>query len=140
MAFLPGLTKFFSTSKSVDDFLDKDTGHLAKIGGWIGNQNFTEEERAKMTASMAVAVRQFSIDTAKESTQRSVTRRKLAISWICTHLALIVATFIAGGLDHEQFERLWLIVSSNVLTFGTGGVMIYFFGSYGYGAHVAGKK
>jgi hypothetical protein len=134
------LKPIFSRTKTVDDFLDKDTGHLAKIGGWIGNQQFTEQEKAEMVKSVSLAVRQFSIDTAKESTQRSATRRSLAVLWVRTHLLLVVATFIAGGLDHPKFKLMWEIITSDVLTYGTMGVMLYFFGSYGYGAHMAGKK
>lgn len=38
----------FSADKVADNVLDKDNGLLAKAGGWIGNMNFTEEERAEM--------------------------------------------------------------------------------------------
>ena len=140
MAFLPGLRTFFSSAKTVDAFIDPEKGHLSKIGGWIGNQQFTEEEKAKMVSSVSIAVRQFSIDTAKESTARSVTRRNLAVTWVCTHLALVVACFIAGGLDHPRFDLLWQITTSDIMTYGTMGVMIYFFGAYGYGAHISGGK
>ena len=140
MAFLPGLRTFFSSAKTVDAFIDPEKGHLSKIGGWIGNQQFTDEEKAKMVSSVSLAVRQFSIDTAKESTARSVTRRNQAVTWVCTHLALVVACFIAGGLGHPRFDLLWQITTSDIMTYGTMGVMIYFFGAYGYGAHISGGK
>jgi len=134
------LKSIFIRPKTVDDFLDKDNGHLSKIGAWIGNQQFTEEEKAKMVAAVSMSVRQFALDTAKESTARSTTRRSLADLWIRTHLALGVATFIAGGLDHPRFELMWRIVASDFLTYGTMGIMIFFFGTYGYGAHIGNKK
>lgn len=137
MSFLSGI---FSRTKSVDDFLDKDNGHLSKIGSWIGNQQFTEEEKAKMVQAVAISVRDFSVATAKESTVRSATRRNLAIMWLTVHLFLIVSSFIAAWFNHQEFDRLWQIVTSDVLFYGTMGVMIYFFGAYGIGAHVMGKK
>lgn len=134
------LSKIFGRTKTVDDFLDKDNGHLAKIGGWIGNQQFTEEEKAKMVASVSTAVRQFSLDTAKESTARSVTRRNLAIMWIKVQLGLVLATFIAAIFDFPRFPEMWQVTTSDVMVFGTMGVMIFFFGAYGFGTYVGTKK
>ena len=134
------LKSVFLRPKVVDDFLDKDNGHLTKVGAWINEQQFTDEERAKMITGTAIAVREFSVATAKESTIRSKTRRSLAIMWIRTHLALVIATFIAGGLEHPQAQFFWSIVTSDVLFYGTAGVMIYFFGTYGIGAHLGKKK
>lgn len=42
------LGKLFGSDKARDDILDKDNGLLAKTGGWIGNWNYTEEEKAEM--------------------------------------------------------------------------------------------
>jgi len=41
------LGRLFGTDKAVDDILDKDDGLVAKAGEWLGNQQFTEEERAE---------------------------------------------------------------------------------------------
>ena len=35
------------TEKAVDNILDKDKGLLAKTGAWIGNFNYTDEEKAE---------------------------------------------------------------------------------------------
>jgi hypothetical protein len=45
---LEALASLFSNGKAVDDVLDKDNGLLVKAGTWIGNMNYTEEEKAKM--------------------------------------------------------------------------------------------
>lgn len=140
MSILTGIKSLFVRQKTVDDFLDSKTGHIAKIGEFIGNQQFTDQERAKMMEGLTHAVRQFSVDTAKESTARSITRRNLAVMWIKCQLGLVVATFIAGIFAYPQFELMWRIVTSDVMTFGTAGVMIYFFGAYGFGAYIGGKK
>jgi len=65
------LKKIFLRPKTVDDFLDSEKGHLAKVGSWIDKQQFTDEEKAKMNTALAASVRQFAIDTGKESTERS---------------------------------------------------------------------
>lgn len=134
------LKSIFMRPKTIDDFLDKDDGHLSKIGGWIGNQQFTEEEKARMFAALSLSVRQFAIDTAKESTDRSKTRRSLAILWIKVQLGLVLASFIAAIFDYPQVKFMWEITSSDLMMYGTMGVMMFFFGAYGYGAHVSKKK
>lgn len=44
------LGKVFGTEKAIDNLLDKDKGLLAKAGSWIGNFNYTEEEKAEADA------------------------------------------------------------------------------------------
>ncbi len=39
--------KLIGTDKAVDNILDKDNGLLAKAGSWIGNFNYTSEEKAE---------------------------------------------------------------------------------------------
>lgn len=41
------LGKVFGTEKAVDNLLDKDKGLLVKAGSWIGNFNYTDEEKAE---------------------------------------------------------------------------------------------
>lgn len=134
------LSKIFKRSKTIDDVFDKDNGHLSKIGAWIGNNNFTDEERAEMMVGVSKAVREFSITTANQSTERSILTRDVAVMWIKTQLALVLVSTISAIFNHKSFDLLWQITTSDVLTWGTFGVMTYFFGAYGYGAHIKGKK
>lgn len=39
--------KIFGTEQAVKNIVDKDNGLLTQVGGWIGNMNYTEEERAE---------------------------------------------------------------------------------------------
>jgi len=50
-----------------------------------------------------------------------------------------LATFIAAIFDYPQTEFMWKIASNDLLKYGTMGVMIFFFGAYGYGAHMKKK-
>lgn len=134
------LSKLFKRSKVVDDVFDKDNGLLTKIGGWIGNKDFTPEERAEMMMGVSQAVREFSVSTVNQSTERSKITREVAILWIKTQLALVLLSTISAIAKHESFDLLWQITTSDVMTWGTFGVMTYFFGAYGYGAHIKGGK
>ena len=78
-----------SNPKVIDDVFDKDNGHLAKIGAWIGNQDFTTEEQAEMTANIAKGVQKFAIDTLSENTERSKARRTIAENVINFYLLIL---------------------------------------------------
>lgn len=39
--------KIFGTDKAVNNLVDKDNGLLAQAGAWVGNLNYTEEEKAE---------------------------------------------------------------------------------------------
>ena len=140
MGLMTAVKAIFMRPKTVDDFLDSETGHIAKIGAFIGNQQFTDQERAVMMEGLTHAVRNLALATAKESTTRSTTRRDLALLWIRAQLLMVFVSFICALLKIEQLEWMWKLATSDVMTFGTGGVMIFFFGSYGYGAHIKGGK
>lgn len=131
----------FKREKTVDAILDPEKGHLAKIGKFIGNQQFTDQERAEMMAGLSTAIRDFSVATANQGTVRSTVTRSLAIRWINVQLTMVLLSVISlAHPDPAVFESLWLITTSDVLMWGTFGVMTYFFGAYGWGAHVKGKK
>ena len=139
------ISRLFSRGKVVNDVFDKKDGHLAKIGNFIGKQQFTEEEQAIMVAGLTEAIRQHSIATLNQSTERSITTRNLAEKWIETQLALVWIAVVAGigaNINDDYaglFNDMWLIASSDLVMYGTFGVMTYFFGAYGWGAHIKKK-
>ncbi|CAN8140320.1 Holin of 3TMs, for gene-transfer release [uncultured Thiomicrorhabdus sp.] len=53
--------RLFGTEKAINDILDKDTGHVAKLGSWVGKLNFTEEERAAWGIDQLRALEPFKI-------------------------------------------------------------------------------
>lgn len=135
------LSRLFGSEKVISSVMDPEVGHLAKIGQFIGNQQFTDQERAEMMKGLTTAVREFSVATANQSTVRSKITRDLAVRWITTQLALVLISVVAiFHPNPKYFELLWQIATSDVIMWGTFGVMTYFFGAYGWGAHVKGKK
>ena len=118
----------FGSPKTMDDIFDKDTGHLAKIGGWIGNQQFTDQEQATMNANMAKAVQNFAIATLSENTDRSKARREIAVFTIKFYLLII---FIAGMVYpfNPEWSAIWVTLTTS---WGLGllvqGVAMFFFG------------
>ena len=81
--------KLIGAEKVIDNVFDKDKGLLTQVGQWVGHQQFTPEERAKHDAKMVEAVQNFAIATLPENTERSKTRRQLAIKWFDMHIFFI---------------------------------------------------
>ena len=67
------------------------------VGNWIDEQQFTPEEKAQYSKETAQQFQAFMQSTIKESTQRSMTRRNLAIWIIRTWIALLIASIIASS-------------------------------------------
>ena len=125
--------------KAVDDVLDPEKGHLAKVGKWIGKQKYTEEEKAVAVSGLMESVRQFSLDVASQSTERSKLTRNIAVLWIVVQLGMILGWALSIFPDDPKYkEHFWQVATSDVLVFGTFGVMTYFFGAYGYGRYLKG--
>ena len=98
------LNAIFSTSNTIDDVFDKDSGHLSKVGAWIGNSQFTSEEQAEMMQA-------FVIETLNENTDRSKTRRDVAM-FVMRFYALVV--FMVGMTYpiSEDWSDVWLSIAT----------------------------
>ena len=68
--------------------------------------------------------------TMSESTERSKTRRAIAIHWIRFQLALIALTVLAYPFDPALAKFYWEVTTSNIMFFGTLSVIVFFFGSH----------
>jgi len=117
--------------KSVDNILDKDKGLLTQVGGWIGNMNLTPEETIKYNAKTVASVQKFVADTLSESTERSKTRRSIAILWIKAQLGIVLMCCIAAPWDRELAEFYFKLATSGLMITVTTAICIFFFGSHG---------
>ena len=136
-----GFLDIFRTApKAVDDILDKDNGLLTQVGGWVGNMNLTDEELIKHNIKTVADVQEFVRATLSESTDRSVTRRSIAVLWIKSHLAVIMFGCIAAPWNLELAQVYFNIATSGMMLSVTTAVSIFFFGSYGLARHNETKK
>ena len=85
-------SNLFSSSKAVDNVLDKDNGLLAQAGEWIGNMSYTDEEKAESRERLNQSLVEYIGTTLSENTTRSKTRRFVAIMWISVELLLSTET------------------------------------------------
>ncbi len=126
-------------AKTVDNFLDKDDGLLAKFGGWVGNQQFTDQEQANYRREIADKAAEFVGKTLSENTVRSKTRRRIADSWILTQLFLVFMTAIFIPFDRQIAGDYFNLATSDIMLWGTGSIIVFFFGGYVWGTHIKGS-
>ncbi len=113
-------TKPIDVNKAID-FVAKSADNL----------NFTNQERAKLNAELAENLAKHVEATVDESTDRSVTRRYIAVVIITLYVCIAVAVLLlyAFGVDAVAKQ---IVEITNVLELDTAFVMIlaFFFGGY----------
>jgi hypothetical protein len=142
MAWYNPLTWFATTEsaeKTIDNVFDKDDGLLTQVGSWVGNMQFTDEEQAEYKMKVADKAATFVGDTLGENTERSKTRRSVAVMWIKVQLGLILMTAICIPWKKEIASDYFNLATSDVMLWGTGSIIVFFFGGYVWGAHVKKK-
>ena len=137
MAWLSAVSNFvFGAPKLVEDVFDKNDGLLVKAGGFINDLSYTEAEKARDMAALAKEVTEHVKSTLAESTERSLTRRSISILWIRAQLGLILLVAICIPLNTGWATSFFELATCNVMMWGTGSVIIFFFGAYAWGAHI----
>ena len=134
------LNPFTWGEKTRTDILDKDTGLLAKVGGWVGNMKLTQEEVIEFNAKTVASVQSFVQSTLSESTERSITRRSIAVLWIKAQLSLVIMCAIAAPWDMVLAEFYFKLATSGLMITATTAIIIFFFGSHGIARMNESKK
>ena len=125
------LGKLFGTDKPVDNLVDKDNGLLAQAGSWVGGLKLTDEEVMEQNAKTVSSVQAFIKDTLSENTERSKTRRSIAVLWIKTQLAIVLMCCIAAPWKMSLAEFYFKLATSGLMLTVTTAICIFFFGSHG---------
>ncbi len=126
--------------KAVDDVLDKDNGLITQFGSWIGNSNFTPEEIAELNAQTAQDVRKFVVDTLSESTERSRTRRSMALLVMRFYILILFTAGMVYPIDAE-WSKVWIDIATSWTLGGlVSSISIFFYGSHALAKHAESKK
>jgi hypothetical protein len=130
MELIMSIFSFLSKStKTVDDIFDKENGHLAKLGEWVGNAKFTHEERAEMNRDMIKTANQFVVDTLGENSERSKSRREIARLIIRLECSLIAGAGITAPFNIEWSTVLFELSTSTVMLSSVTAIILFFFGT-----------
>ena len=122
--------KIFSRVKTIDAIFDKNDGHLAKVGAWIGNHKFTEEDQAEMNAKLGEDIRKFAVNTMSENTERSKTRRDMAMLVLKMFVLITFMSGVVFPFNVEWSKYLFNLATSPVMGSLVLGVGAFFFGSH----------
>ena len=141
MAYLMSIWSWFSSApKTADDIFDKDTGHLAKVGSWIGGQQFTSEERAEFDRDNLKAVQKFVVDTLEENTDRSKARREIAVFFIKFYSVMLFMCGMVYPIDQE-WSMVWFNLATSLSVGGlVTAISVFFFGSHALSKHAKSKS
>ena len=137
------LDLFRAAPKAVDNVLDKDNGLLVRAGGFINDLHYSDQEKAKAHQENLLAFSEWFKTTLSENTERSKTRRDVAVMWIKAQLALVFMTILAACLEYAagttEMPLATFIASiafGTLMTTGTLSVIAFFFGPYMFGSHL----
>ena len=100
------------------------------IGGWIDEQQFTEEEKSKFNAEMIVHYSKYMESTVTENTQRSRTRRDIAVWVIRTEIFFLITSAVLFRIDAELAEYIYKLATTSPMDYLVLGIGAFFFGAH----------
>jgi len=141
MNFLTAVKNFvIGAPKITSDIFDKNDGLLAKAGGFLNDLHYSDAEKAKDVFKIGEAVTEFVKTTLGENTARSQTRRLLAILWIKVQLAMLLMVAILIPFKKELAQDYFNLATCNIMLWGTGSIITFFFGGYVWGTYIKKKS
>lgn len=128
------------------DVFDKENGILVKAGGFLNDLHYSTAEQAKDFYKIGQAVTEHVKATLGESTEKSRARREVSSLWIKVQLSLILMVAICIPLEiifnatqFKMAKSLFELATCNVMLWGTGSIITFFFGGYVWGTYIKGK-
>ena len=115
------------SDKSIDLVGDTVRG----VGTWIDERKFTEEEKAKVNLELAAKYANFVGTTMDENTERSKTRRSLAL-WVIR----LEAFFLVMSAATFKFDQAWSEYWYKIAVDSPWGLLTLGVGSLFFGVHV----
>lgn len=120
--------KLFGKSKET---VVKGAVDLVKdVRGMIDDSKFTAEERARYNIQVAEAAAQFAKDTMAENTERSRTRRSIAIGFVWFFCAVFVVIIVLWKFDPEWSAFVRSLAIDFKLPWAFIAVISFFFGAH----------
>lgn len=100
------------------------------IGNYIDEQEFTAEEKAAHNATMIGHFGGFMESTVAENTQRSKTRRELALLVMRWELIMLTGSAILYRIDQGLSEYIYKICTAEPIGYFVLGIGAFFFGAH----------
>jgi len=100
------------------------------IGNWIDEQNLTDQEKQEFRGEMIVHYGEFMKNTVNENTERSRSRRDIALYVIKVELFTLLSSGVIYRIDMDWAKYLYQIATESPLGMLTLGVGAFFFGTH----------
>lgn len=100
------------------------------IGKWIDEQQFTDQEKSQANMELMVKYAKFLDNTIAENSERSKTRRSLAIWIIRLEGLFLVLSIVFVKIDPALSEYIYKVATQSPWALLTLGVGAFFFGTH----------
>ena len=114
---------------------------FTSVAKGIDNLGFTEQEKATFTKEMAEGLAKYTIETLGESSDRSKTRRDIAIMIVSLYLLTFIVALVMLLVFRDTNAVKMIIELANEMNLSIGFLMVlaFIFGGY-YLQNLMGKK
>ena len=109
---------------------DKGMEVIKGVGTWIDEQQFTEQEKAENAAARADVYAKFMQQTIDENSERSRTRRSLALLVLRWWIFLLTLSAILYKVDQAWSAYIFKIATYQDVAFLVLGIGAFFWGSH----------
>lgn len=117
-------------AKNRTKIVDGAINVVDSVFGLIDKKKFTAQEAAKFNLETAEAAAKFVRDTLNESTERSITRRKIAVMYIAFFCGLVLFVIVAWKFDQTWGLFILDLIKELQLSWAFIAVIGFFFGSH----------
>ena len=100
------------------------------VGSWIDEQQYTDQEKAENAAARAEAYSKFMQQTIDENSERSRTRRSLALLVLRWWIFLLTLSAILYKVDQAWSAYIFKIATYQDVAFLVLGIGAFFWGSH----------
>ena len=100
------------------------------VGSWIDEQQYTDQEKAEAAAARAEAYAKFMQQTIDENSERSRTRRSLALLILRWWISLLTLSAILYKVDQSWSAYIFKIATYQDVAFLVLGIGAFFWGSH----------
>ncbi len=120
----------FLSGKNKTTIVDGVVGIAKRVVGMVDEKNFTAEEASKFNLDIAQGAAKFVSDSLNESTERSVTRRKIAVEFM-RFFCLLVLILIGAWLYNPEWGQFILDLMIKLkLSWAFMAIIGFFFGTH----------
>ena len=100
------------------------------VGSWIDEQQYTDQEKAESAAARAESYAKFMQQTIDENSERSRTRRSLALLILRWWISLLTLSAILYKVDQSWSAYIFKIATYQDVAFLVLGIGAFFWGSH----------